>query len=248
MSRFHAVLRRTAARLDLPQPAKSHVLLEMAADLEDLYAVYRGRGLDEQEALRRVEERLDVADEALAELIRVHSSGFRRWLDRLSEQAQTRWERVLLGLVLLFAAVTAAGSLSSGTFLREASIFAWPGVAIGLVAAGILLAKGYRLYLKKDHAIRRLRRGLPSLLLLTGASLFNGLFGYLLGLHLVMERIAVDPEAAGLHMMRWLVGSTTTMIVSLLVAILTAIAWFVLMNKVRRIELAEAALMLEEPQ
>ena len=67
MSRFTGLLKRTAARLDLPQPTKSHVLLEMAADLEDLFAAYRERGFGEEEAARRVEEKFDASDDALNE-------------------------------------------------------------------------------------------------------------------------------------------------------------------------------------
>ena len=86
------------------------------------------------------------------------------------------------------------------------------------------------------------------LLLLTCAALFNGVFGYFIGLQRAMTRIAGDFERAGPHFMDWLMGSTATMILSLLVAILAALAWFVLVNKVQRIELAEAASMLEEPR
>ncbi len=41
------------ARHDLPQPAKSRILLEMAADLEDLYEVYREQGLGDEVAEAR---------------------------------------------------------------------------------------------------------------------------------------------------------------------------------------------------
>ena len=57
MSRFAELLGRTAARLDIPQPARSRVLLELAGDLDALYEHYRGLGLEEDEASRRVAER-----------------------------------------------------------------------------------------------------------------------------------------------------------------------------------------------
>jgi uncharacterized membrane protein len=248
VNRFSAILRRTAARLDLPQPIKSRVLLEMAADLEDLFDAYRQRGLGEDEAERKVTERFDASDDALSELARLHRSAFRRWMDRFSAQAQTVWERMMLGVILLFVAVMTGRSLASTTFFRNASVFVWPAIVVGIAVVGIFLGKAYQLYIKKDHRVRGLRRWLPTLLMLTCAALFNGVFGYLLTLQLTMARIAEEHEKAGIYFESWLVGGTATMILSLLVAILAALFWFVLMNKVKRIELAEAALMLEAPR
>jgi membrane protein YdbS with pleckstrin-like domain len=248
MSRFTGLLKRTAARLDLPQPTKSHVLLEMAADLEDLFAAYRERGLDEEEAARRVEEKFDASDDALNELVRLHRSAFRRGMDRFSEQAQTPWEKLMLVVILLFVAAMTGKLLVFTAFFREASVFVWPAAVIGVVAVVIFLVKAHQFYIKKDHAMRRLRTGLPSLLLMACAGLFNGVFGFFLGMQLSMARIATDIEQANDYFTRWLVGSSVTMILSLLVAILAAVFWFVLMNKVKRMELAEAALLLEEPR
>jgi hypothetical protein len=246
MSRFSRVLLRTAARLDLPQPIKSQVLLEMAADLEDMFSAYRERGLSEAEAELRVTERFDASDDALRDLTRLHSSAFRCWMDRFSAQARTLWERVLLVVILLFVAMITGRLLFSTAFFRDASGFVWPAILIGIAAVGIFLAKVYQLYIKKDHRVRGLRRWLPTLLMLACAAPTCGLFGYFLTLYLTMTRIAEDVEMAGPHFAGWLVGSTATMIVSLLVAILVALFWFLLVNKVARIELAEAALILEE--
>jgi hypothetical protein len=246
MSRFTGLLKRTAARLDLPQPVKSHVLLEMAADLEDMFAAYRERGLDEEEAARRVEEKFDASDDALTELACLHRSALRRGMDRFSDQARTGWERLVLVLIVLFVVATTGGMLTSGSFFADASVFVWPGAIIGLVAFAIFLAKAHQLFIKKEPGLRSLRRGLPSPLLLACASLFNGVFGFFLGMQLSMFHMAADRKSAGIHFMSWLLGSSATMILSLLVAILAALFWFVLMNKVKRIESAKAALLLEE--
>jgi hypothetical protein len=246
MSRFTGLLKRTAARLDLPQPVKSHVLLEMAADLEDLFAAYRERGLDEDEAARKVEEKFDASDDALTELARLHRSAVRRGMDRFSEQAQTAWEKLVLVVVLLFVVATMGALVASPSFFSNASGFVWPGVLVGLAAIGIFLAKAHQLYIKKDPGIRSLRRGLPALLLLACAAPFIGVFGFFLGMQLSMARMAADQERAGVHFMSWLVGSSATMILSLLVAIFAALFWFVLMHRVKRIELARAAVLLEE--
>ena len=50
MSRFADTLRLINQRLSLPEPAKSRVLLEIAADLEGLFEHYSANGRDDQEA------------------------------------------------------------------------------------------------------------------------------------------------------------------------------------------------------
>jgi hypothetical protein len=245
MSRFAELLRRTADRLEIPQPARSRVLLELAGDLEDSFDHYRGLGLEEAEAERKVEERFDVSDEVLAQLVRLHHPAFRRWLDRFSVQAQSLWERVMLTVILLFVVAMTGSQLFSTSFFDDASASVWPAVISAIVAVGIFLAKGYQLFIKKDHEIRHLRTLLPTLMITACASLFVGVFGYFLGLYLAMIRMAVDMERSGYYLTVWLMGSTATMIVCLLVAILAALFWFVLMAKVRRIESAEATLLLE---
>jgi hypothetical protein len=246
MSRFTGLLKRTAARLDLPQSVKSQVLLEMAADLEDMFEAYRERGLDEEEAARRVEEKFDASDVALTELARLHRSALRGGMDRLSEQAQTGWERLVLVVILLFVLATTGAVVASPSFFANASVFAWPGAIFGLVAFAVFLIKAHQLFIRKDPGFRGLRRGLPSLLLLACAGVFNGVFGFFVGIQLSMFRMAADQERAGFHFIDWLVGSSATMILSLLVAIFASLFWLVLMNKAKRIESARASLLLEE--
>ena len=246
MSRFSGLLKRTSVGLDLPHPVKSQVLLEMAADLEDMFAAYREKGLDEEEAQRKVEEKFDASDETLAELTRLHRAAFRRRAERFSEQASTLWEKAMLVVVLLFVAVSTGTLLLNPSFFADASPFVWPGAALGILAVGIFLLRAWSLFLKPDPDPRRLRLGLPLLLFITCAALFNGLFGYLVGLQSAMFRIAEDYTTTRVNMGSWMVSSTATMILSLLVAILASLLWFVLVSKVRRIELRRAERLLEE--
>ena len=73
MSRFHSVLSQTGERLHLPKATKSLILVEIAADLEDLFQHYLERGLSEEEAAAKAEEKVDMTDEALVELVQIHS-------------------------------------------------------------------------------------------------------------------------------------------------------------------------------
>jgi hypothetical protein len=245
MNRFSEILRRTAQKLDLPQPVRSRVLLELAGDLEALYDLYVRRGLDDSEAARRVEEKFAVSDDVLVQLTRLHRSALRRWLDRLSEQAQTRWERSILAAVILFVVVVTGPRLVTTTFIRDASGWIWVVTAIALAALALAMAKIYQLFIKGDHRPAHLRNGLPALLFLGCASSFTGLFGLVAGLYRDLARMAASPDPVPVPMLNWLLGSVATMTASLMVSVLCAVSWFFLMSKVKRIEQAEAALLLE---
>jgi hypothetical protein len=245
MTRFKELLGRTAQKLDLPQPARSRVLLELAGDLEALFDLYVRRGVDETEAARRVEEKFAVSDDVLEQLTRLHRFALRRWLDRLSEQAQTRWERSILAALILFVIVVTGPKLMTTTFIRDASGWIWVVAAIALMALALAAAKTYQLFLKGDHRPGHLRTGLPAIIFLGCASLFTGFFGLVLGLYRDLARMAAGMGPLPAPMLDWLLGSIATMTASLMVAVLCAVVWFFLMSKVKRIEQAEAALLLE---
>ena len=71
--KFVPELRRISAELRLPEPARSRVLLEMAADLEALYLHFRERGLTDDEAVALAGERLLASPEAVDGLILAYS-------------------------------------------------------------------------------------------------------------------------------------------------------------------------------
>jgi hypothetical protein len=126
MTRFADTLRRLNDKLDLPQPVRSRILLEIDSDLNALYQHFRDSGLSEETARRQAVEHCDLSDEALAELVDVHTSWFRRFLDRFSVQAQTRWERAFLILLLVFVAAVTAPLVVSIRVFEVASFAVWP--------------------------------------------------------------------------------------------------------------------------
>src|SRR5690606_35990989 len=78
--RFLPALRRISDELTLPEPAKSRVVLEMAADLVSLYEHHRARGRGEEEAAQLAEETILASPEALRHLVLLHTTGHARWL------------------------------------------------------------------------------------------------------------------------------------------------------------------------
>ena len=245
MSRFTATLRGIHERLDLPEPDRSRIVLEIAADLEDLYEALREQGLGEEEAARRAEETLDLGEEALAELVQIHRSLISRLLGRISAQAQTRWERALLTVGVIFIASYTGRALVSADLLENATGFVWPVLGISLATLALAVFKAYDLYIKKDCDTRRLRAGIHPLLAGGLLSLLAGLVGTIYGAYRAAVHSAAEIERAVLLFVDWSLGSSALMIISLDVAIAAGIVWFVLMNRARSIEMEKAAWLLE---
>jgi hypothetical protein len=244
MSRFASLLQATSDRLELPQPAKSRILLEMSADLEGLYATYREQGLDEAAAEARAREHFEASEDAIADLVQIHRTPFQRWMDTLSLQAQTLWERLTLAAILLFILLFAGREMLSAEFFRNASVFVWPVLGVSLLVLLLSVAQVYKIYIKKDHRIPTLRRGLPSLLLLGCGAFFIGAWGFYIELHIWMSRIAEDGVPIPTSFVNWLTAGSATMVVSLVSVIVTVLIWFLLVSRVRRIEEAELSALL----
>jgi len=254
--RFTALLSHIDERLNLPQPAKSRIILEMASDMEDLYRAYLKKGLAEEEALRKTEKKFRIGDTSLAELVQIHQPFFSRWMDKLSAQARSRWEKIVLSLLLLVILALAGHKMLATPFFVQSSRWIIPAVAAAIAVLILSVIKFYRLYIKKDHSIKTLRRGVPAILYLSLASLLIGIHGYFFTLYaseshivefMTMALVTVRDNANDTPSARamaaatsdWLVRTSALMIFTMLVSIFSAMIWFVLYRKILSIEEAE---------
>jgi hypothetical protein len=244
MKEFAETLRAIDSRLDLPQPARSRVLLEIASDLRDMYEYYRRQGLSAQDARREAVEHCDLSEEVLAELTQLHTSPWRRFMDRFSEQAQTRWERALTVLMLAFIAVVVGRVIATADVFTTAPRWWWAAVAVTSAAAALAGIKLYLAFIKQDHDSRRLRVGLSWLLVAAGADLLIGAYGNWMGMYGAARRTAGDLEGLWRYVVEWLLGGAGLQIICFTGAIACALLWYVIANKVARIERAEAAALL----
>lgn len=244
MSRFAETLNTINDRLDLSHPARSRVLLEIAADLEDLYRHFRDQGLSEVEASRRAEEHCDLSDEALAQLVGVHGSPYRRFLDRLGAQARSRWERAVLAILLLLVGTSTGRALAGSDLFNAAGPFVWPALACTSIAVSIGLMKLYAVYLRQDHRPSRLRRGLDALPALAAADIVIGVYGYSWTFYVLLRAMAEDPVHALPRLTGSLLTGSATVVVCLLSAVLCALLWYIVESRVTGIEEAEASLLL----
>jgi len=241
MSRFNVFLHRTGERLALPKATRSLILVEIASDLEDLFQHYLHEGLSEEEAAAKAEEKVDMSDEALAELVRIHSEA-RGWSDRIVRRMQPLWERVAMDLIVLFFVASLALGAGIKLFVHY-SAFLWPILGIFVVLAVVFIVQMARF---SDHpSPRRLRESLATPLFLGAASLVVGFAGTGIEFYRTMMRMAGDPEHAAPLFAKFVLEGTATLAVALLVAIAAGIAWFFLAGRVARFEDAAAGAFLE---
>jgi len=232
MSRFNLFLHRTGERLMLPKATRSLIILEIASDLEDLFQHYVQQGLSEEEATARAEERVDMSDEALAELVRIHADTG-GWADRIVRRAQSFWERLVMAAIALFFI---AGATFDGSIRPFAHVtgLAW---AIAVILLALIVSFVVQLTRLTDRANpRRLRDGLATPLFLGAASVVVGFAGSGIEIYRTLMQMAADPERAAPLFGQTILGVTGNLTVSLLVALCAGVAWFVLAGRVTRIE------------
>ncbi len=244
MTRFAPLIRVTSDRLDLPQPIKSRVLLEMAADMEDLYEHYRGQGTAAERAEEQVTEQFTFSEQALRRLTQVHASPYRRLMDSLSERTRALWERAMFIILTAFVAVLTMEVMMTAQPFSDASPFIWVVAALG--AAGLVIAslRIYALYIKEDHDVRRLRRGLDALIGIGVFSVVIGHYAVLVEMCRIARAVIDEPERAFVGASICVLRTAPVMNLALLVAIGAAVLWFVLSRTVTRIEAAEASVLL----
>ena len=256
MKQFSNLLKNLNSKMDLPQPVKSRIILEIAADLNDLYHLYLKRGLNETDAASKAREKFEVSDEIISDLSDIHNNLFQQWLDRAIGKTQTFWERVLFVLILLFLMITTIYVVLTTPFFSEASKFVYPILAILIGVLILWFAKFYQLYIKKDHRIKRIRYGLSLFKFLAGTNLFLALSGYFIELLLSkIEVLFLGPlfiliiqnvnETLPL-IIELMIKNASLMIICMLATMITGILWFVIIQKINIIEQAEAEILLAE--
>ncbi len=240
MKGFEEEIRRVAEGLGLPQPVRSRILMELASDLEDLAEALRGQGTSEAEARRRALDALLPSPEALAELRGVHRPLYQRLVDRFSERARHRVERLLLAATAAVALGIGIGALARIHLLSSPSLFVWPLLGLAVLVVGLGSGKMLQLYVVKDHALRRLRRGMFLLPVLAGATVSVGLIGLVLDFYATAAGIEADVRLQTPLLLDWVRRDMPMLALALLVAVLAGLFWFVASVRIAHIEQAEA--------
>ncbi|MCE5249207.1 hypothetical protein LLG96_03205 [bacterium] len=246
MNRFTALLREMSGRLDVPQPLKSRILLELAGDLEDLYATYINRGIAEETAMRMAVDKIAIGDEAVDLLIRLNDSAVKRFLRRFPSHVQ-RWIEVISWCVIMLAASCVLYMKASHGSLFIDGPFAWMLAGITLALCGITISRLYVLYIKRDHTVTRIRSGLPFMLFLGCLSILIGVDGFFLEIYsaLIKAIYAGGKDVSGL--ISTLQGAFFFVALSFFLAATASVIWFVFTLKTLTIEQHEKAVLYGKP-
>ncbi len=261
MNRFSKLLNEINKKLDLPQPHKSRIMLELSADLNDTYEYYLDKGLTPENAMKQAEEKFAPTNKSMEELTMTHQTNFRKFVDKVSQYQIKAWETGMLCVVmisLVFLSMTVVSSDEPG---QLSSVYNWPILGFIIVATLIFVYKIYTLYIKQDHRISQLRRGLNWLLVLSGMSLVTASMGYLIDLYslsetpfiflnnIMMMTITmtdqITPELL-VQIAQWFSQTMAMIMFGMLSSIISAVFWFILENKVIKIEIAESSYLLSE--
>jgi hypothetical protein len=245
MSRFARALADAAQRLTLPEPARSRILLEVAADMEDLHRTYLERGMGEKEAREAVLEHFDLSQEALRGLAAVHDTPLQRSLRGLSGQARRRWARTLLALLGLFVALGAGTLLLQGGLLETASPLAWALLALLAVGLAGGVWKGWTLWGPGSAGRPPAAAGVGFLLGLAALQFGLGCACVWVELYRSGLRIRSAPGEAMMHLVEWLHLASATLVVALSGALILGFLWFFLETRIQHLQAVAAAGLLE---
>lgn len=237
MNEFSGHLRDIAARLSIPEPARSRVLLEIATDMEDLLDHHLESGVGREEAISAVEEQFDLSEDALRDLVEVHSSSCRGPLERISQQAQSSWERGVLVVVAVFVAVGLVTQMVQPGLFRAAGILTYVVLPVLALALGVGAWKGAALFRVGNRLRMPIPRGgIRSLVTLALLLVGTGFAGVWIQLYRAGLQIREVPRLALVHLVDWLYASSATLVVALSGAVLTGLLWFSLEARATALE------------
>lgn len=256
MKKFTNLLTEINHNLDLPQPLKSRVLLEIAGDIEEMYMAYIERGLSEDEAELKTKDKFNFTKDTIDELTQIHSTPYKRWFNKLSQRAQATWEQILFALIIVLVLLSFAQIITSTPFFTSASKFVYPILLTLLFASALFVIKFYQLYIKRDHDIKKLRSWLDWVLYSCGAIIFFGIAGYFGEMYMSSGNvqflgpyfiISLLTGSESLHLsVEWMMRSSAMLMTCCVSVMITLLFWFILINKAGKIEEAEASILLEE--
>ncbi|GEM_PF-1635174 len=245
MNRFAEQLRMIDGMLDIPQPSRSRVILEISADMEDLYEHYIGQGLGGEEAVKRTIEEFDISAESIDAIAEVHDSPLKRFLDRFSAGTRSALERTALSVTMIPVVILALMLSRSGGMFGYSGIWKWPLLFGVVVAVALGTTKWYRLFVLKDHNIRAVRKRLNAAIYISLGQLATGFIGMYFDLFQTWMKSSSDKVRTIMYLAHWLQRSSALLSTAMIAAIMSGLIWIVTSGKAASIEQHEAELILD---
>lgn len=243
MTSRYPELREVADRLDLPQPVRARVVLELAADLADLESELRASGLSAEDARDRAARMLIPSPDALGELQELHRPLYARLVDRFSDPIRHRLERVVLAAASVGLFGIALSRLIGTGLLNGPAPLTVAVLAVGLGVAVLSVWKGFALYVARHHELENLESGLWLLPVAAAAAVALAGVGLALDLYAVAGRLEADLSGQAAVLVGWLQRDMGLLSTGLLTALAALGMWLLLSAGVAGVRQAEADLL-----
>jgi len=245
MKKYAAVLRNIDKVLDIPQPSRSRVILEISADMQDLYEHYIGQGLGDEQAWRRTVEEFDLSAEEIAAIAQVHDSQLKRILDRFSARTRGILERTALAATMIPVVLVGYQLALSGGMFKDSGIWMWPLLTGAIAALALGVSKWYGLFVVKEHNIRAVRKRLNFVLYIALGQLVTGFVGMYVDLFQTWVTSSVDKAMTVTYLAHWLQRSSALLSTAMIAALASGLIWVVNSGKAVSIEQFEAELIID---
>ncbi|MEJ2542936.1 MAG: hypothetical protein P8Y99_02610 [Calditrichaceae bacterium] len=256
MNPFTDLLKKYSNKINLPQPKKARILLEIAADLNDTYSYYLQKGDNEQEAYRKACEKFELSDEVINDLNKVHMTNFYQWVLNTLGFSQTLFERLIFGLVGISVMIIVLYTALTTTFFINVSVYTYLIFAILIAVTILSLFKIHQLYIKKDHNISSINSGMSLFNILLIANVFVGMFGYFTELYFAGTNMLylgpfflitmVDVNLLQDPILGFMIRTSLLIMVCMFTTLIIGMFWLLITNKISSIEQAEAEILLAE--
>jgi hypothetical protein len=243
MTSRYPELREVVDRLELPQPVRARVILELASDLADFESELMASGLSAEEARARAARMLIPSPDALSELQDLHRPLYARLVDRFADPARHGLERVALvaasvGLFgLALSRLVGTGLLDAPAPLTVAVL------AVGFLVAALSVWKGFALYVARRHELKTLESGLWLLPIAAAAAVALAGVGLALDLYAVAGQLEADLSGQAAVLVGWLQRDMGLLSTGLLTALAALGMWLLLSAGVAGVRQAEADLL-----
>jgi hypothetical protein len=243
MTSRYPQLREVVDRLELPQPVRARVILELASDLADFESELMASGLSAEEARARAARMLIPSPDALSELQDLHRPLYARLVDRFADPARHGLERVALFAASIGLFGLALSRLVGTGLLDSPAPLTLAVLAVGFCVAVLCTWKGFALFVARHHELKKLERGLWLLPVAAAAAIALAGTGLVFDLYGVAGRLEADLSGQVMVLVRWLRRDMGLLSAGLLTALTALGMWLFLSAGVARARQAEADLL-----
>lgn len=249
------ILLELEQKIDIPQPAKAHLILEIRNDMLDYYETLTEMKYDKNRINQVIKERFTLSETEIEDLEKIHNSLVVRLFNKIP-RIQKYEKIILLGVLIVIAATIGYASMNSQIFRGV------PWLIIPVIFAAVLILlnfirKFYELYIKKQHNLRTTKYGVRQTFYLSCFAVISGLFGFFYHLSqnagffvLVLQNILSvnQVDLSNKYMMEGYLDSAIGLsgigMITIAVSLFGFTVWFMLENKVMMIENLELSKIL----